>query len=114
MSTGHGNSVEGMLKRLESMYLMALPLSIDAIRSQIAEGIDIMIHLEKQISGKRQVVEISELSDYADGRFILNTLFRMNGEGKLERLGESKLNHTRKVLLKGGNYADRLQKTGII
>ena len=48
MSTGHGNSVNGMLRRLEAMYMMAMPLDIHAIRTQIAEGIDIMVHVEKR------------------------------------------------------------------
>lgn len=30
MSTGHGNSIEGMLRRLEAMYMMAMPLDLDA------------------------------------------------------------------------------------
>ena len=33
MSTGHGNSIEGMLRRLEAMYMMAMPLDLDAIRA---------------------------------------------------------------------------------
>ena len=45
MSTGHGNSVEGMLRRLETMYLMSAELPIDTIRAQIIEGMDIFVHL---------------------------------------------------------------------
>lgn len=45
MSTGHGNSVSGMLRRLEAMYLMSAQIPMDAIRAQIVEGIDVMIHL---------------------------------------------------------------------
>lgn len=61
MSTGHGNSVEGMLRRLEAMYMTAMPLDIEAVRAQIAEGIDIMVHIEKRRE-KRLVTEISELA----------------------------------------------------
>lgn len=75
MSTGHGNSVDGMLKRLEAMYLMAMPLSIDAIRAQIAEGIEIMIHISKLKAGRR-ITEITELIDYVDGNFILNSIYK--------------------------------------
>ena len=38
MSTGHGNSIQGMLKRLETMYLMEASIDIDAIRRQISEA----------------------------------------------------------------------------
>jgi pilus assembly protein CpaF len=43
LSTGHGNSPEGMLSRLEAMFLQAADFPVDAIRSQIAEAIDIII-----------------------------------------------------------------------
>lgn len=93
LSTGHSNSVSGMLKRLESMYLMAVSLDVGAIRSQIAEGIDIMIHLEKQENGKRKITEIKELVDYRDGEFILNDLLSESSNGlvnlrKAESAGE--------------------------
>ena len=55
MSTGHGNSIIGMLKRLETMYLMATPLSIDAIRSQIAQAIEIMIDVYKRQHGSYKI-----------------------------------------------------------
>ena len=57
MSTGHGNSVAGMLRRLEAMYLMSAQIPMDAIRAQIVEGIDIMVHL-----GRLEKMAIEELS----------------------------------------------------
>ena len=75
MSTGHGNSAEGMLKRLESMYLMAVSLNVDAIRAQIAEGIDVLVHLERDSLRNRHIVEIKEVIGYEDGQFVLNDLF---------------------------------------
>ena len=81
MSTGHGNSCEGMLKRLESMYLMAVPLGIDAIREQIAEGIDIMVHVERVREGTRRIMEIKEIVGYEKSSFILNDLMDPAGPG---------------------------------
>ena len=98
MSTGHGNSAEGMLKRLESMYLMAVTLNVDAIRSQIAEGIDVMIHVERDREGRRHVAEIKELAGYEDGRFILRDLM---GSGK-------GLSDLRRAGLKGEKYVEIL------
>ena len=45
MGTGHANSPEDMLSRLESMVLMAADLPLTAIRSQICAAIDVLIHL---------------------------------------------------------------------
>jgi pilus assembly protein CpaF len=74
MSTGHGNSTEDMISRLESMSLMAEDLPLDVIRNQIASGIDIMIHLEKLANGVRKVSEISEIRGVVDGKVAIERL----------------------------------------
>lgn len=113
LSTGHGNSAHGMLKRLESMYLMAMPLDIEAIRAQIAEGIDIMVHIEKFADGKRKITEISELSGYTEGKFQLKSLMERNEAGRLMMTGE-KLGQIRKARLKGVQYVQQLRQLGFI
>ena len=120
MSTGHGNSVEGMFRRLEAMYLMAATMDMDAIRSQIAEGIDIMVHIEK-IDGKRQITEITELTGYENGKFILNRLMdTVNNYRKTAGAASSLIstgNHiknSRKIWLKGEKYANLLRQHGFI
>ena len=104
MSTGHGNSVEGMLRRLEAMYLMAASMDMDAIRSQIAEGIDIMVHIEK-IGGKRRITEITEIAGYEKGLFRLNRL--MNTEKGTDAAAPTgnRIINSRKLWLKGEKYA---------
>lgn len=91
MSTGHGNSITGMLRRLEAMFLMAMPLDIDAIRSQIAEGIDIMIHIEKN-GQKRQITEVTELVSYEGGCFKLNPIMKLNQNNQSEFTGNQIIN----------------------
>lgn len=113
LSTGHGNSAEGMLRRLESMYMMAAPQSIDAIRRQLAEGIDVLVHLEKMAGGKRKVVEITEISGYSEGEFILNRIMQADEEGILKSTGK-KLSDCRKIYSKGEYYAKRLQQYSFI
>lgn len=76
LSTGHGNSTEGMISRLEAMFLQAADFPMDAVRSQIAEGIDIMVHLGRLPDKQRVVLEISEVEGYKNGRVLLNSLFR--------------------------------------
>jgi Flp pilus assembly protein, ATPase CpaF len=76
LSTGHGNSPEGMLSRLESMFLQAADFPIDAIRSQIAEAINILIHLGRLPDRSRKVLEISEIEGYRDGKILINPIFK--------------------------------------
>ena len=108
LSTGHANSIRGMLKRLEAMFLQAADVPSEAIRSQITEGIDIMIHMSRMHDGTRKVMEIAELEGMADGNISTNTLFRYipqekDGEyygGKLVRSGRG-LIHREKLLISG-------------
>ena len=80
LSTGHANSIEGMLKRLEAMFLQAVEVPVDAIRNQITEAIDIMIHVSRMQDGSRKVMEIAELSGLEDGVITTNPLFQYRTE----------------------------------
>lgn len=86
MSTGHANSIEGMLKRLETMYLMAVSIDINAIRRQIADALDVMVHIEKK-GCERSIVEISEILGYEDGEYVIKRIMTKNAENDLEFLG---------------------------
>jgi len=113
MSTGHGNSVPGMLRRLESMYLMAVSLHIDAVRAQIAEGIDIMVHVEKMEGINRRVVEITEVAGYENGQFILNPLMTAVSSGTLVHMGNHIIND-RKIFMRGGKNAEILRQYSFV
>lgn len=76
LSTGHGNSPEGMLSRLEAMFLQAADYPIEAIRAQIAEAIDIIVHLGRLPDRSRKVLEIAEIMEYTGGKIEINTLFK--------------------------------------
>ncbi|MBR3644890.1 MAG: CpaF family protein, partial [Lachnospiraceae bacterium] len=63
--------------------------------SQIASGVDIIIHLGRQQDHKRRVVEIDEMLGYEDGRFILNQLYvsrKCEGGYRLEATGKKLCN----------------------
>ena len=91
LSTGHANSTEDMLTRLESMVLMAAELPLRAIRDQISAGIDIMVHLSRMPDKSRKVMEISEVEGIADERIRLNKVFEYDHrERSLKRKGELK------------------------
>lgn len=84
LSTGHGNSPRDMLSRLETMVLMGLEMPIQAIRRQIASGIDLMIHLGRLRDKSRKVLEILEITgyDYRSGEIETSTLFEFLEEGE--------------------------------
>ncbi len=86
ISTGHGNSVRGMLRRLEAMYLMGAQIPMDAIRAQIVEGLDLMVHLVRLGDGRRCVAEVQELCGFRDGEYVLNPLF-IRRDGCLQATG---------------------------
>lgn len=84
MSTGHGNSPKDMLARLETMVLMGADIPLNAIRSQLAAGIDIMVHLARMPDKTRKVIEINEIQEFKDNQIILNKLYCMEN-GKLKK-----------------------------
>ena len=78
LSTGHANSAEDMLSRLETMVLQgeaALPLK--AIRQQISSAVDIMIHLSRLRDHSRKTMVVSEILPHLDanGDICLNPLY---------------------------------------
>lgn len=75
LSTGHANSPKDMLSRLETMVLMGTEMPLSAIRSQIASGIDIIVHLGRLRDKSRKVLEIVEVTDYIDMNIVTNSLY---------------------------------------
>lgn len=82
LSTGHSNSPKDMLTRLETMVLMGMSMPVDAIRTQIASAIDIIVHLARQRDKSRKVVQIAEVGDYRNGEIELTPLFKYVEKGE--------------------------------
>lgn len=103
LSTGHANSCEDMLHRLETMVLMGMELPLTAIRGQIASGVDILVHVGRMRDGSRKLLNIMEVGAYTDGRIELSPLweFQEKGEKGGKVIGEwksrEKLKNTRKL-----------------
>lgn len=74
-STGHANSAKDMLSRLETMALMAGEMPLTAIRSQIASGVDIVIHLGRLRDGSRKLLQIMEVEGMKEGEISLRTIY---------------------------------------
>lgn len=81
LSTGHGNSIAGMLARLEAMYMMGAPVPISAIRSQISNAIDVMVHMTRGYDGRRKVAEVAELLGFDEDGYQLNYLITTDEYG---------------------------------
>lgn len=104
LSTGHANSCKDMISRLETMVLMGgVELPVPAIRSQIASGIDVFVHLGRLRDKSRKVLSITEVSGFENGEILLNEIYlfqeqeEIDGriQGELKRVGE--LQHKEKL-----------------
>jgi pilus assembly protein CpaF len=99
LSTAHANSSKDMLSRLETMVLMGVELPLEAIRMQIASGVDILVHLGRRRDKSRKVLEITEVCGFENGEIKIQPLYQwIEGKGlvrvaalkhqeKLERAG---------------------------
>lgn len=74
-SSGHSNSPEDMLSRLETMVLTGLEIPLSAVRRQIASAIDIIVHLGRLRDKTRKVLKIVEVIGCEGNEIQLNTLF---------------------------------------
>lgn len=75
LSTGHANSTQDMLSRLETMILSSSALPLEAVRKQISSALDIIIFLSRLRDKSRRTMEISEVLGMENGEIKLNPLF---------------------------------------
>ena len=55
--------------------MQAVDFPMEAIRSQISEGIDVIVHMSRMKSGNRKVIEIAEIDRIERGSILTNQLF---------------------------------------
>ena len=97
MTTVHANSPRDALKRLEQMVGMAgTPMTLGAIRSQIASAITLVVQVQRLPDGARRVTSVSEITgmegdviqmheifkfvkDFTDGKGTLHGTFKATG-----------------------------------
>lgn len=109
LSTGHANSSEDMLARLETMVLMGMELPLSAIRRQIASGVDIIVHLGRLRDKSRRVLEIVEILGYENDEIVTAPLYQFRESGEKDGIVEGKLlkinalTHTGKLKASGIN-----------
>lgn len=85
LSTGHANSAQDMITRLETMVLMGVELPLAAIRGQIASAIDIIIHLGRLRDRSRKVLSIQEVTGLDErGNVTLSVLYQFQETGVVD------------------------------
>ena len=113
LSTGHANSAQDMMTRLETMILMGIDMPVAAIRQQLTSAIDIIIHLGRLRDKTRRVLQIAEVVGVSRGEVKFNKLFEFaeNAESNGRVLGElkatgNKLVNTQKMYFAGYGQED--------
>ena len=94
------------------MVLQGQDFPLNAIRQQIASGIDIIVQLGRLRDKSRRVLEISEVDGFMGGEIVLHTLYRFEEtavldsgriQGFLKKAGT--LCHTDKLMAAGLVYS---------
>lgn len=83
ISTCHANSTKDTVTRLETMVLMGMELPLQAIRRQIASGIDLIVYLGRLRDKSRRLLEITEVTGMEGEQVGLNPLFRFRETGQV-------------------------------
>ena len=77
LTTLHANTPRDALARLETMILISgVDLPLQAIREQVASGIDLVIQQTRLSSGARKVTSITEVTGMENGRIQMQELFQ--------------------------------------
>lgn len=85
LSTGHANSPNDMLKRLEALVLTAVDIPLLAVRSQITSAIDIVVQLGRLRDRSRKVLEIDEMIGMDGTEIIMKPLYCFKEQGEDEK-----------------------------
>ncbi len=113
LSTGHANSAQDMMSRLETMVLQgseSLPLM--SIRRQIVSAVDIIIHLGRLRDHSRKTLLIAEVVRLDEnGEIVLNPLYRFEEDPELTSLNKvvGRLKRTENPMIQ----VEKLQMAGM-
>ena len=99
ITTIHANTPRDSLGRIENMVSMAgISFHMNALRTQIASAIDIVLQIARLEDGKRKLVSVQEINGMEGDVITMTELFTFRREGIDE----------------DGNVAGKLRATGII
>lgn len=107
MSTLHANSARDALLRLETLALLAgADVPLRALRLQILQAVDLIVHLERGRDGVRRVVQILEPVGLEGEMLVTRDLARFGAEGEGGLLAARPRCHAK--ILKAG-FADAFE-----
>jgi pilus assembly protein CpaF len=110
LTTGHANSAQDMLSRLETMVLGAgAELPLPAIRAQISSAVDLIVHIAKLRDGGRRMVQLTEILELRGDQLITQNLLALqrgpDGQYRLAPTG-NRLARTDKLEMAGLEVPD--------
>ena len=83
--TIHANSPKHVITRVETLYLKARDVPLEAIRRELADGFQLIIHLKRVSAGpvsRRVVTDIVEITGRMEGSTVeLQPIFQDKGQG---------------------------------
>jgi enamine deaminase RidA (YjgF/YER057c/UK114 family) len=95
LSTGHANSSEDMLRRIETMVLMAgVELPLRSIREQISSAVDLIVHTARLKDGTRKIMNITEVFGIEDEEILTQDIFAFEQTGMLDGRVQGRLRPT--------------------
>jgi len=82
MTTLHANSPRDAIARLETIALMGgVDIPILAVRHQIANAIDLIVHMDRMTDGTRKIVNITEVPGQEGNLVTMVDIFRFEQTG---------------------------------
>jgi len=81
LTTVHANSPRDALARVENMVLMAVDLPMQAVREQVAAGINLVVQIARLLDGTRRVTHIAEIVGSQGTMVTLQELFIFQHQG---------------------------------
>jgi pilus assembly protein CpaF len=87
MTTIHSNSAREALARLESLVLSAgVPLTVNAVRRNIAQAVDIIVQLKREPNGKRLIDHIVRVTGVQNDTILLSDPVGLEAAGIKQQL----------------------------
>lgn len=104
LSTGHANSPADMLRRMETLALTGMDIPLQAVRSQIASAVEIIVQLGRLRDKSRRVLAIQEVVGMEGGEIVLHPLFQF------EETADSTMEEVRGKLVFQGDFLRHREK----
>ncbi len=88
MTTVHSNSAQDALSRLETMFLMAVEIPLQAVRRQLAQALDVIVYVERLKDGRRMTTQVTEVGNInpVTGEIETRDIMHRVGEGQQAEL----------------------------